>query len=75
MGQWRYLIWRASSRSALLLKTTDDGIEKMKPLTQRWGFWAAVGGGAAVGVGAGVGTAVALQPEPLPSGDTVVTLP
>lgn len=59
----------------LMLRRTPDGIERMKPLTQRWGFWAAIGGGAAVGAGAGVVTAVALQPEPLPSGDTVVTLP
>lgn len=60
---------------AVLLRRTPDGIDRMKPLTQRWGFWAAIGGGAAVGAGAGVVTAVALQPEPLPSGDTVATLP
>lgn len=59
----------------LLLRRTPDGIEKLKPLTQRWGFWAAVGGGAAVGAGAGIATAVVLQPAPLPAGDTVVTLP
>lgn len=59
----------------LLLRRAGTEIERQKPLAQRWGFWAAVGGGAAVAAGAGVATAVAVQPEPLPSGDTVVTLP
>ncbi len=59
----------------LLLRRSGDTVEKQKPLTQRWGFWAAIGGGVAVGTGAGIATAVAVQPEPPPSGDTVVTLP
>ncbi len=59
----------------LMLHRAGDTIEKQKPLTQRWGFWAAVGGGVAVGAGAGIATAVAVQPDPPPAGDTVVTLP
>ncbi len=59
----------------LMLRRSGDTIEKQKPLTQRWGFWAAVGGGVAVGAGAGIATAVAVQPDPPPAGDTVVTLP
>ena len=45
------------------------------PLVKNWIFWTAVGVGA---TGAGIGAAVALQPEepePLPSGDVVVSLP
>ncbi len=63
------------SSGTLLLKRSDTTLEKQKPLLQRWGFWAAIGGGVAVGAGAGIATAVAAQPEPLPSGDTVVVLP
>lgn len=59
----------------VLLHRAGSAIEIQKPLTQRWGFWAAMGGGVAAAAGAGVATAVAVQPEPLPSGDTVVTLP
>lgn len=59
----------------LLLRRSGDSIEKQKPLTQRWGFWAAVGGGVAVGAGAGIATALVVQPDPPPAGDTVVTLP
>lgn len=59
----------------LLLRKSGDTVEKQKPLTKRWGFWAAIGGGVAVGAGAGIATAAVVQPEPAPSGDTVVTLP
>ena len=45
------------------------------PLVQRWTFWTATGAGAAaVGVG-GFLIWRALQPEPIPEGDYVVTLP
>lgn len=46
-----------------------------KPLLARWTTWAIAGGAVAgAGVAAGV-VAVALQPEPPPSGDVVVPLP
>ena len=45
------------------------------PLVQRWTFWTATGAGAAaVGVG-GFLIWRAIQPEPIPEGDYVVTLP
>ncbi len=56
----------ANSASRLLAVT---------PLVQRWTFWTATGAGAAaVGVG-GFLLWRALQPEPIPEGDYVVTLP
>jgi hypothetical protein len=61
------------SRGAVSLRVAGDTIVERKPLTQRWGFWAAVGGG----VAAGTTAAVLLAPEPAepPTGDTVVVLP
>lgn len=54
----------------------DDGrLVARKPLVERWGFWAAIGGGVAAGAGTAVAVAVATQPEPLPTGDVVVVLP
>ena len=50
-------------------------LREMKPLTRSWVFWSAVGVGAA-GVGVGTWAVVsALQPESVPNGDVVVSLP
>jgi hypothetical protein len=57
------------------LKRKGEELVELKPLTQRWGFWAAVGGGAAVCGATAITTAVLLQPEPIPTGDVTVTLP
>lgn len=63
------------SSGTLALKVENGKIEEIQPLTQRWGFWAAVGGGVVL-AGGGVATAVVLsQPEPPPTGDALVTLP
>ena len=52
-----------------------SALVNVPPLTQRWTFWTATGvGAAAVAVG-GVLIYNALQPEPVPAGDVVVTLP
>ncbi|MBK9648488.1 MAG: PEGA domain-containing protein [Deltaproteobacteria bacterium] len=48
---------------------------ELAPLVQRWTFWAALGGSAAAAGVVSAGVALALQPEPLPDGDVVVTLP
>lgn len=47
----------------------------VKPLTQRWTFWTAVGVSAAGLTTGGILLAAALEPEPIPEGDVVVTLP
>lgn len=57
------------------VRVSGDSLEKRPPLTKRWGFWAALAGGAAVAAGGATAVAVAAQPPPLPSGDTVETLP
>lgn len=60
---------------AVSYRLTNGKLVEQKPLTSRWGFWAAVGGGA-VAAGAGVAAiAVASEPPPLPTGDVVVELP
>ncbi len=63
------------SSGSVLARTTEKTVVEAKPLTQQWGFWAAVGGGA---VAAGTTAAVVVaanQPAPAPEGDVVVTLP
>ena len=57
------------------LKVHDRALVQQKPLLERWGFWAAVGGGVVAGTTAGIVAAVASSPEPLPTGDVVVALP
>jgi len=59
----------------LLLKLSGTELVERPPLTQRWGFWAAVGGGAVAVAGGAAVVAVAAEPPPLPTGDTVETLP
>lgn len=63
------------ARGKLALRVAGDVLLERKPLTQRWGFWAAVGGVAVAGGATGVAVAVANAPEPPPVGDTVVVLP
>lgn len=63
------------SSGTLNARATDKSVVETRPLTQSWGFWAAVGGGA---VAAGTTAAVVVaanQPAPPPEGDVVVTLP
>jgi hypothetical protein len=63
------------SRGTLHLHAVGDEITEQKPLVQRWGFWAVVGGAAVAG---GVTTAAVvngLQPADAPVGDSVVSLP
>lgn len=63
------------ARGKLALRVAGDVLIERKPLTQRWGFWAAIGGVAVAGGATGVAVAVANAPEPPPVGDTVVVLP
>lgn len=60
---------------AVSLKVDGSRLARQRPLTQRWGFWAVLGGGAAAGAGVATALAVASQPAPLPEGDVVVVLP
>lgn len=67
--------FRVPDNGRLDLRRSGSEIVTRKPLTQRWGFWAAVGGGAvAAGAGAVVVASVTAPPTPA-TGDTVVTLP
>lgn len=50
-------------------------LQEMRPLVQRWTFWAATGGLAAGSVTGGIILASALKPEPAPEGDVIVVLP
>lgn len=59
----------------LSLKVQGEELIEQRPLLQRWGFWAAVGGGLAAGGAAAITTAVLLSPDPVPPGDAVVVLP
>lgn len=63
------------ARGTLHLRAGGDEIVEQKPLLERWGFWAVVGGAAVAG---GVTTAAVvngMQPAEAPVGDTVVNLP
>ncbi len=63
------------SSGGVTARAADKAVVEVKPLTQQWAFWAAVGGGvAAVGTTTAVVVA-ANQPAPPPEGDVVVTLP
>lgn len=63
------------SEGAISLRLSGGKLVEQKPLTRRWGFWAAVGGGAVVAGGTVAAVAVATQPEPPPVGDIVAELP
>lgn len=64
-----------SGEGSVAYRLTGDSFEEVKPLTQQWGFWAAVGGGAAVCGAGAITAAVLLAPQPVPDGDQVVVLP
>lgn len=57
------------------VKMEDGALVRQAPLVQRWGFWAAVGGGAVAIAGGATVAAVVADAPPLPTGDTVETLP
>jgi hypothetical protein len=63
------------ARGTVALRVSGDLLVERKPLTQRWGFWAVVGGAAVAGGAATAAVAVSSAPEPPPTGDTVVELP
>jgi hypothetical protein len=63
------------SSGSLALRVAGSKVVEKKPITQSWGFWAAVGGVAAGAAAGGIAAAVVTAPEPPPTGDTVVTLP
>ena len=63
------------ARGTVALRVSGDLLVERKPLTQRWGFWAVVGGAAVAGGAATAVVAVSTAPEPPPTGDTVVELP
>lgn len=50
-------------------------LTEIPPLYRRWVFWTAVGAGTAGVATAATLTAIALTPEPDPTGDIVITLP
>lgn len=54
---------------------TASQLVGVQPLTRRWTFWTATGVGAAAAVVGGALLYSALQPEPVPNGDVVVTIP
>jgi hypothetical protein len=63
------------SRGTVQLHVVGTEILARKPLVQRWGFWAAVAGGAIAGGATTAAVVVANSPAPPPTGDTVVVLP
>lgn len=63
------------ARGTLALRVAGDDLVERKPLTQRWGFWAAVGGAAVAGGATTAAVVAATAPPPDPTGDTVVVLP
>lgn len=63
------------ARGTVALRVSGDELAERKPLVQRWGFWAAVGGAAVAGGATAAAVAVATAPEPPPTGETVVELP
>ncbi|MDP2312973.1 MAG: PEGA domain-containing protein [Pseudomonadota bacterium] len=63
------------ARGTVALRVAGDSLVERKPLTQRWGFWALVGGAAVAGGATTAAVVVASAPDPLPTGDTVVELP
>jgi hypothetical protein len=63
------------ARGSLALRVAGDSLVQRKPLTQRWGFWAAIGGAAVAGGATTAAIVAATAPEPPPEGDTVVVLP
>lgn len=63
------------ARGQLALRVAGDDLVERKPLVQRWGFWAAVGGGVAVGGATAAVIAASSQPPPPPTGDTVAAMP
>jgi hypothetical protein len=63
------------ARGTIALRVAGDALVERKPLVQRWGFWAAVGGVAVAGGTTAAVVAAATAPEPPPAGDTIVVLP
>lgn len=63
------------SSGSLAIRVAGNELVERKPLTSRWGFWAAIAGGAVAGVTVATVAAVESEPPPLPTGDSVVTLP
>jgi hypothetical protein len=72
---------QAGRRSAYRVRWVDEGergrskVEALPPLSRRWGFWALVGGGAAVVGGTTAAVLIATQPEPQPEPDQTLPLP
>ncbi|MDP2311223.1 MAG: PEGA domain-containing protein [Pseudomonadota bacterium] len=62
-------------RGTVALRVSGDLLVERKPLVQRWGFWAIVGGAAVASGATTAAVVVATAPEPPPTGDTVVELP
>jgi hypothetical protein len=63
------------ARGRLALRVAGSVLVERKPLTQRWGFWAAIGGAAVAGGVTGGVIAAANAPPPPPTGDSVEVLP
>lgn len=63
------------AKGKLSVRVSGDRIVEQKPLVQRWGFWAVIGGGVAAGGVTVAAVAASTEPAPLPAGDTVVVLP
>lgn len=59
----------------VLVKVNGNEVVESRPLTETWGFWAAVGGGAALLTGGTVAVVVATSPAPPAEGDVVAVLP
>lgn len=59
----------------MALKMEEGALVRQAPLVQRWGFWAAVGGGAVAVAGGATAVAIVADAPPAPAGDVVETLP
>ena len=68
---------RSAYRASLVAEDARarSRIEEIPPFWQHWGFWTAIGVGAAGGTAGAIAAAVGNQPVPVPDADVSVVLP